>query len=77
MQYHYIAKGDIMSKCAPNELTRNIIYLILSFSLLDVAMESKCPKWWAIPDPLLQSKVIKANQTKDASILVVSAFVSS
>ena len=38
-------KGDIMSKFAPNELTRNILYLILSLSLLGVTNKVKCPKW--------------------------------
>ena len=24
-------------------------------------MDTSCPKWWSVPDPLLQGKVVKAN----------------
>ena len=43
-----------MPTCAPNELTT------LSFSvlLLGITRNANCPKWWMVPDPLMQTKGI-------------------
>ena len=50
-----------MPKCTPNDLIRNTL-LIFSLLLLGVTMNANCPKWWLVPDPLLQSKAVKATR---------------
>ena len=43
--------------CAPNELIRKPLYLILSPLCLSLTINANCPICRPIPDPLLQSKL--------------------
>ena len=56
---HRDTMGDLVSKCAPNELTRNVFKFFLSYLylilLLGVTLKANCPNWWPIPDPLSHS----------------------
>ena len=63
MQYCYIAKRAYSVQNVYQMIDMKYIIFSCFYCCFCVTLKANCAKWWAIPDPLLQSKVVKANQT--------------